>query len=461
MTVTELRTLADLPPQNPNFTWQVLDSEPLPEDDPAPGDGSDRARWLHELYTLLQRHGSITQAQAWQILQDIQDLPGPPLPETSRLPDSAVPDPYELAEAELMARNKVTRTQAGRRLDEAHHITGLPRILDLVRTGRLDEHRARYIAWKIARLLPTTGDPAADRARVWHVEDAIADRAPDRTTRQLAHDIRTAVIEIDPDAFRAEHEREKTRTHVRCWHDHAGMGIIEARLDDRAAATIDQALTLLADAARNAAHRAGQPLDDVGATHGQRRANALTAIFTAILDGTPLPTTQNDDGQAIPAWWQPPALPTRKRRRPHLVLTVDARTLLGLDDLAADLAGYGAISPDLARTIAKECGSADVIRTDAYQATAAIHSRIGAVHRTCRFPGCDVPAHDCDTDHLDPFADGGDTSTDNLIPLCRRHHRIKTHTPWQPALHPDGSIEWTSPTGQRFTGPPEHIHVAP
>jgi hypothetical protein len=42
--------------------------------------------------------------------------------------------------------------------------------------------------------------------------------------------------------------------------------------------------------------------------------------------------------------------------------------------------------------------------------------------RGCRFPGCDnrrfVDAH-----HVRHWAHGGETSLDNLILLCRRHHR--------------------------------------
>ena len=34
--------------------------------------------------------------------------------------------------------------------------------------------------------------------------------------------------------------------------------------------------------------------------------------------------------------------------------------------------------------------------------------------------------------------------------LCRRHHRLKTHHGWQLRAHPDGSCDWTSPTGARY-----------
>lgn len=42
---------------------------------------------------------------------------------------------------------------------------------------------------------------------------------------------------------------------------------------------------------------------------------------------------------------------------------------------------------------------------------------------TCRAPGCDRPAVDCDIDRTVPYADGGSTHLSNLKSLCRRHHQ--------------------------------------
>ena len=39
----------------------------------------------------------------------------------------------------------------------------------------------------------------------------------------------------------------------------------------------------------------------------------------------------------------------------------------------------------------------------------------------CRFPGC--TARHCDTHHIEHWLDGGQNSLDNLLLLCRRHHR--------------------------------------
>lgn len=74
----------------------------------------------------------------------------------------------------------------------------------------------------------------------------------------------------------------------------------------------------------------------------------------------------------------------------------------------------------------------------------------------CRFPGCVRPASACDLDHRVPFPDGP-TSADNLAPICPRHHGFKTKQNWQVWCDDQGAYHWTSPTGRRYTDPPEPI----
>ena len=77
--------------------------------------------------------------------------------------------------------------------------------------------------------------------------------------------------------------------------------------------------------------------------------------------------------------------------------------------------------------------------------------------RTCVHPFCDRPSRDCDLDHIDAFVemdDGGppgQTRPDNLAPLCRRHHRAKTHYGWTYRRNRDGTYTWTGPDGHRLT----------
>jgi len=81
---------------------------------------------------------------------------------------------------------------------------------------------------------------------------------------------------------------------------------------------------------------------------------------------------------------------------------------------------------------------------------------------TCRFPYCTRPAMRCDLDHARPHGRGGPTCPCNLVPLCRRHHRAKTHSEWRYQVTQVGTYLWQSPSGFHFevshrgTHPVEH-----
>jgi len=74
--------------------------------------------------------------------------------------------------------------------------------------------------------------------------------------------------------------------------------------------------------------------------------------------------------------------------------------------------------------------------------------------RTCAFPGCRMPATQCDLDHIDAWADGGPTDVSNLAPLCRHDHVIKHAARWMYAILPDGTPRWTSGLGHTYTKRP-------
>ncbi|WP_241472033.1 HNH endonuclease signature motif containing protein [Mycolicibacterium neoaurum] len=82
----------------------------------------------------------------------------------------------------------------------------------------------------------------------------------------------------------------------------------------------------------------------------------------------------------------------------------------------------------------------------------AAYARMTAM--TCCFPGCGKPAQRCDIDHVTPWPAGA-THPGNLRPLCREHHLLKTmKVGWTPTARPDGTTEWTSPSGHRYATKP-------
>ena len=79
----------------------------------------------------------------------------------------------------------------------------------------------------------------------------------------------------------------------------------------------------------------------------------------------------------------------------------------------------------------------------------------------CRFPGC--RARRCDAHHLEHWAHGGETALDNLVLLCRRHHRAVHEGGFSVALGAAGDVRFVGPDGRpleevpplpEVTGPP-------
>ena len=92
---------------------------------------------------------------------------------------------------------------------------------------------------------------------------------------------------------------------------------------------------------------------------------------------------------------------------------------------------------------------ADHISVDAYEVPDVMAERARAARPTCVFPRCSRTARRCHLDHGVPWPHGP-TADDNLAPLCRLHHRLKTHGGWIYTRLDETSLLWRSPHGLRF-----------
>ena len=78
----------------------------------------------------------------------------------------------------------------------------------------------------------------------------------------------------------------------------------------------------------------------------------------------------------------------------------------------------------------------------------AIRRAITVRDRGCVFPGCDRPPSWTDIHHCTPWREGGHTSVDNGVLLCRRHHTFVHRARWTITIdngrpitrRPDGSV---------------------
>ncbi len=96
-----------------------------------------------------------------------------------------------------------------------------------------------------------------------------------------------------------------------------------------------------------------------------------------------------------------------------------------------------------------------------YRPSAGLSEFIQWRDLTCRFPGCDAPAQRCDIDHSVPYPIGP-THPSNTKLYCRAHHLLKTFSAgWTDRQLPDGTIEFTAPTGHTYITEPHGAAMFP
>ncbi|MDN4162989.1 HNH endonuclease signature motif containing protein [Nocardioides abyssi] len=123
--------------------------------------------------------------------------------------------------------------------------------------------------------------------------------------------------------------------------------------------------------------------------------------------------------------------------------------------------------PELEQVIRSWCGREDThlvvqpvldlaahVHAEQYEVPDRLRDQVALREPQCVFPWCTRRAAACDCDHIHPHGAGGATCAHNLAPLCRRHHRLKTHARWRyrpldPVTDP-GVHLWTDPHGRHY-----------
>jgi len=67
--------------------------------------------------------------------------------------------------------------------------------------------------------------------------------------------------------------------------------------------------------------------------------------------------------------------------------------------------------------------------------------------KNCRFPGC-THQHFIDGHHIEHWADGGETGLDNLVQLCRFHHRLVHEGGFSCKKDQDGRVVFSNEVGK-------------
>jgi hypothetical protein len=352
-------------------------------------------------------------------------------------------DPERSAACEIAAALRLSPNTVSSHIQTAERMAGpLADTRSALRCGTIGFGHALAIS-DATMLLP------ADKQR-W-VQDRVLPKATRQTRAQLGASLRRAVAKADSRDHVRRHrdalaEREcRTRT-----LDDGMAGIWLTHSADRIAA-VWTAVHSLAESAKAADPVTGEADPR---TAEQRRADAMTDVFAAILDrGTD---------------WLDQPLPVQQRRRPHIEVLVPITTLLGLDDHPAELSGHGPIPAETARRIAAEgtwrrlltdpaTGAVLEAATTRHDPPAQVSETVLARDRTCRWLGCNRPARECDRDHGRRYADTGVTTLKDLRAFCEYHHLVKDdhRGGWSILNLPDGSTRITTPTGHVYvTTPP-------
>jgi hypothetical protein len=264
-------------------------------------------------------------------------------------------------------------------------------------------------------------------------------RWPGITQGRLGGYVDRVVARADRDAVRRRHERRGDRE-VSIWGDADGLTEIFGRLITTDAHAVDARLDAIA----------ATVCADDPRTRTQRRADAMGAMAVG--------------ADRLSCRCGQPCCPAAATPTPSPVVIhviADQASLDGTAQTHGSMIGSDALIPsELIADLAKSAKlrplihPADAPPERGYTPSPALAEFVRCRDLTCRFPGCDKPAMRCDLDHTIPYADGGRTQASNLKCLCRLHHLIKTFWGWHDQQLPDGTLVWTSPSGQTYVTTP-------
>ncbi|WP_170323614.1 HNH endonuclease signature motif containing protein [Cryptosporangium phraense] len=331
-------------------------------------------------------------------------------------------------------------------------------------TGRaLEEGQITYRhAVEIVKgLEPLEDDEAAEEA-----ERRLLDSARKKTPAQTGTRARREVIKADPDGAERRRRRARTGRRVDFFPLPDAMTEIRAFVPAEGASRVRATLDRLAGRSRVKGDKR---------TIDQRRADAFVALAELgrlavdhpMWRGEDRPETPSEEGGPDPLaqqWATAVAgiVMGKRAAAPRVALVAPLSTVLGATHEPGNLTGYGPVPPAVARELAGDGqwerwladrrGVVTDVGRAVYRPPAPLAALIRAIYPTCMFPGCSQPSYRCDLDHNVRRVDGGTTDPDNLVPLCRRHHRAKDEGGWRVDHDADRKVcTWTSPAGHVYT----------
>ena len=191
-------------------------------------------------------------------------------------------------------------------------------------------------------------------------------------------------------------------------------------------------------------------------TPAQQRADALVLITQFFLDHH---NRNHDDNSG-----------SIGRAHVNVVVNLDQLTTAHLTGNAET--PYSVSGLDMAAVLQTCCDASDTriltagpsltldIGRETRVVSPALRKAVTTRDRTCRFPGCDMPAWFTDVHHIWHWTRGGPTNRTNCCLLCRRHHTLIHKGRWTVTGNPNTDLTFTGPEGESHRSRPPNPRLA-
>jgi hypothetical protein len=297
----------------------------------------------------------------------------------------------------------------------------LPTVRQALHKGELDPRHVDAVSDTLARL---PGWASVEHRDL--LETTLAETARTETPRVVREHGRILLDRIDQDGPQpSDDEEPETGNEFRYRREPGGGMSFRGRLDPETASTLDALLGPLAKPQQT------DGIPDLR-TPEQRLGDGVAAIIhLAANTGDP---------------------PARGGVKPHLSVTLDYQVLA--DRVGTATLEDGSTLP--AATVRRLACDAQLIPV--VLGSDSVPLDVGREHRLvrgqqrnaliardkgCAFPSCQLPARWTDAHHIKSWANGGATDLDNLVLLCRTHHRLVHHSDW--TIRMSRGIPWFIP----------------
>lgn len=332
---------------------------------------------------------------------------------------------------------------AQEQLRVAHALPALPKISDAFAKGEISFSKVRAMT-RVAT--PANEDYLLGFARAgtaWHVEELVRKYRGAERRRETA-----------------EARRQYAERSLTYGYDADGSLVIHGRLPAELGGMLVKALEAAQDALFRDIHR--EPVDERSAVREPREAATVTAAEVRppwIPEDHEEPQARRADALA---WMAESFLANG-----GAALAAGGRYLLHVhvDEAALPASGDGtrchvedgaAIAAETARRIGCDCSRVCVhegadgrvlsVGRKTRQIPPAIRRALRSRDGGCQFPGC-IQRRFVDGHHVEHWADGGETRLENLVTLCRRHHRLVHEGGYGVAAAESGFV-FTDPRGR-------------